>query len=77
MLEKIRGIYNESEIGLYRDDALSIFRNESSTQLKKILKKLQKDFSKFKKYDIKLTTERYEMQTKNQKISRRNFELKR
>ena len=72
--DKIREIYNKSEIGLYIYDTLLIFRNKSSTQLEK---RNYKDFSKFKKYDIEITTERYDMQTKNKKISRRNFELKR
>ena len=35
LLEKISEICNKSNIGLYRDDGLSIFRNKSGTQLEK------------------------------------------
>ena len=40
----ISEICNKSNIGLYRDDGLSIFRNKSGTQLEKMKKKLQRLF---------------------------------
>ena len=54
LLEKIGEICNKSKIGLYRDDGLSIFRNKSGTQLKKMKKKLQR---LFKEYDLEITAE--------------------
>ena len=59
LLEKISEICNKSNIGLYRDDDLSIFRNKSGTQLEKIKKKLQR---LFKEHDLEITVE------SNQKI---------
>ena len=38
LLEKISEICYKSNIGLYRDDGLSIFRNKSGTQLPKLKK---------------------------------------
>ena len=35
LLEKICEICNESDIGLYSDDSLAIFRNKSGTKLEK------------------------------------------
>ena len=58
-LGKISEICNKSNIGLYRDDGLLIFRNKHGTQLEKIKKKLQR---LFKEYDLEITTE------SNQKI---------
>ena len=52
LLEKISEICNKSNIGLYRDDGLSIFRNKSGTQLEKIKKKFQR---LFKEYDLEIT----------------------
>ena len=40
LLEKVGEICDKSNIGLYRDDDLSIFRNKSGTQLQKIKNKL-------------------------------------
>ena len=37
-------IYNKTNIGLYRDDALAIFRNVSGSHCKKIKKEFQKLF---------------------------------
>ena len=54
LIEKIGEICNKSNIGLYRDDGLSIFRNKSGTQLKKMKKKLQR---LFKEYDLEITAE--------------------
>ena len=54
LLEKICEICNKSNIGLYRDDGLSIFRNKSGTQLEKMKKKLQR---LFKEYDLEITAE--------------------
>ena len=54
LLEKISEICNKSNIGLYKDDGLSIFRNKSGTQLEKIKKKLQR---LFKEYDLEITAE--------------------
>ena len=54
LLEKISEICNKSNIGLYRDDGLSIFRNKSGTQLEKMKKKLQR---LFKEYDLEITAE--------------------
>ena len=39
--KKISEICNKSEIGLYREDGLLIFRDKSGTQLEKIKEKLQ------------------------------------
>ena len=54
LLEKISEICIKSNIGLYRDDGFSIFRNESGTQLEKIKKKLQRLFTE---YDLEITAE--------------------
>ena len=54
LLEKISEICNKSNIGLYRNDGLSIFRNKSGTQLEKMKKKLQR---LFKEYDLEITAE--------------------
>ena len=54
LFEKISKICNKSNIGLYRDDGLSIFRNKSGTQLEKMKKKLQR---LFKEYDLEITAE--------------------
>ena len=54
LLEKISEICNESNIGLCRDDSLSLSRNKSGTQLEKIKKKLQR---LFKEYDLEITAE--------------------
>ena len=59
LLEKIREICNESDIGSYRDGGLATFRDKSSTQLEKIKKKFQR---LFKEYDLEITVE------SNQKI---------
>ena len=48
LLETISEIFNTSNIGLYRDDGLSIFRNKSVTQLEKIKNKLQRLFKEYK-----------------------------
>ena len=40
LLEKISKICNKSNIALYTDDGVSIFRNKSGTQLEKMKKKL-------------------------------------
>ena len=47
LLEKISDICNKSNIGLYRDDGLSTFRNKSGTQLKKIKKKIERLFREY------------------------------
>ena len=54
LLEKISEICNKSNIGLYRDDGLSIFKNKSGTQLEKMKKKLQR---LFKEYDLEIAAE--------------------
>ena len=54
LLEKISEVCNKSNIGLYRDDGLSIFRKKSGTQLEKMKKKLQR---LFKEYDLEITAE--------------------
>ena len=54
LLEKISEICNKSNIGLCRDDGLSIFRNKSGTQLEKMKKKLQR---LFKEYDLEIAAE--------------------
>ena len=54
LLEKISEICNKGNIGLYRDDGLSIFRNKSGTQLEKMKKKLQR---LFKEHDLEITAE--------------------
>ena len=54
LLEEISEICNKSNIGLHRDDGLSIFRNKSGTQLEKMKKKLQR---LFKEYDLEITAE--------------------
>ena len=53
-LEKISEIWDKCEIGLYRDDSLSILRNKSGTQLEKIKNKLQR---LLKEYDLEITGE--------------------
>ena len=53
LLEKICGIYNKSNIGLYRDDGLSSFRNKSDTQFEKIKKKMQR---LFKEQDLEINS---------------------
>ena len=45
---------NKSEIGLYRDDGLSIFRNKNGTQLEKIKNKLDR---LFKEYYLEIVAE--------------------
>ena len=52
LLEKNSEICNESNIGLYRDGGLSIFRTKSGTQLEKIKKNSQR---LLKEYDLKIT----------------------
>ena len=47
-------VCNKSNIGLYTDDGLSIFRNKSGTQLEKMKKKLERSF---KEYDLEITAE--------------------
>ena len=47
LLEKLSEICNKSNIGLHRDDGLSIFRNKSGSQLEKIKKKSQKLFKEY------------------------------
>ena len=59
LLEKISEICNKCDIGLYRDDGLAVFRNNSGTHLEKIKKELQR---LFKKYDLEIIAE------SNQKI---------
>ena len=54
LLEKVSEICNKSNIGLYRDDGLSIFRNKSGTQLERMKKKLQR---LFKEHDLEITAE--------------------
>ena len=54
VLEKISEICNKSNIGLYRNDGLSIFRNKSGTQLEKMKKKFQR---LFKEYYLEITAE--------------------
>ena len=59
LLEKIREICNEGDIGSYRDGGLATFRDKSGTQLEKMKKKFQR---LFKEYDLEITVE------SNQKI---------
>ena len=54
LFEKISEICNKSNIGLYRNDGLSSFRNKSGTQLEKMKKKLPR---LFKEYDLEITAE--------------------
>ena len=54
LLEKICEICNESDIGLYSDDSLAIFRNKSGTQLEKAKQKLPR---LFKEYNLEITAE--------------------
>ena len=42
LLNKISGKYHKNSIGLFRVDGLSLFKNKSSTQLKKAYKKHSK-----------------------------------
>ena len=42
LLEKIRGIWNKVNIGLYRNDGLAVLRNKTGTHLEKIKKKIAK-----------------------------------
>ena len=44
LIEKLSEICNKSNIGLYRNDGLPIFKNKSGSQLEKIKKKLQRFF---------------------------------
>ena len=53
LLKKISEICNKSNIKLYRDDGLSIFRNKSGIKLDKTKKKLQR---LFKEYKLKATS---------------------
>ena len=53
LLEKISQIYNKSNIGLYRDDCLSSFRNKSDTQFEKVKKKMQR---LFKEQDLEINS---------------------
>ena len=59
LLEKNGEICNKGNIGLYRDDGLSIFRNKGGIQFENMKKKLQR---LFKEYDLEITAE------SNQKI---------
>ena len=54
LLEKIRGIWNKVNIGLYRHDGLAVLRNKTGTHLEKIKKKLQR---LFKKCDLQIIAE--------------------
>ena len=47
LLDKICEKYEKNNIGLYRDDGLSVFKNKSGTQLERIRKNLQKTFKDF------------------------------
>ena len=47
LLDKITEKYDKNSNGLYRDDALTVFKNKSSTQLERIKKNLQKTFKDF------------------------------
>ena len=51
MLSKISKKYNKNNVGIYRDDGLSVFKNKSGQQLERI----KKDFQKlFKSYDLEI-----------------------
>ena len=47
LLDKISEKYEKNNIGLFRDDGLSVFKNKSGTQLERIKKNLQKTFKDF------------------------------
>ena len=47
LLDKICEKYEKNNIGLYRDDGLSVFKNKSGTQLERIKKNLQNTFKDF------------------------------
>ena len=47
LLSKIGQISDKNSIGLYRDDKLSVFKNERGSQLERIKKSLQKTFRDF------------------------------
>ena len=47
LLDKIKEKYDKSNIGLYRHDGLSLYKNKSGTQLEKIKTNLQKIFKPF------------------------------
>ena len=47
LLDKISEKYEKNNIGLYRDDGLSVFKNKSGIQLERIKKNLQKTFKDF------------------------------
>ena len=52
--EKLSEVCNKSKMRLCRDDGLSIFRNESGTQLEKVKKKSQR---LFEEYNLETTAE--------------------
>ena len=52
LLNKISEKYDKNSVGLYLDDELTVFKNESATELERIKKSLQKTFKD-------LTTNRY------------------
>ena len=54
LLDKISEKYEKNNIGLYRDDGLSVFKNKSGTQLERIKKNLQKTF---KDFDLEIVAE--------------------
>ena len=47
LLNKIGQTSDKNSIGLYRDDKLSVFKNERGSQLERIKKSLQKTFRDF------------------------------
>ena len=47
LLNKIGQTSDKNSIGLYRDDKLSVFKNERGSQLERIKKNLQKTFRDF------------------------------
>ena len=71
LLEKINKICNKSNIGLYRYDGLSNFRNKKGSQVQKIKNEIAKIIKRIRPRN---NTRKY---PKNRKLSRRNFELKR
>ena len=50
MLSLIGNKYNPNSIALYRDDGLTVFKNTSCPNLKKIKKTFQKMFEMFRYY---------------------------
>ena len=44
MLSLISNVYKKSDVGLYRDDGLAVFKNTSGPQNERIKKKIQKIF---------------------------------